>query len=35
MLSLLVGLAYLVPTALAVSFMLWVFWNFCKQFRRH
>ena len=34
--DLLVGLAYLIPTALAVAFMVWVFWNFCKQqFRRH
>lgn len=34
--SLFVGLAYFIPTALAVGFMLWVFWNFCKQsMRRH
>jgi hypothetical protein len=32
--SLLVGLAYLIPTGLAVAFMLWVFWNFSKQFRK-
>jgi len=30
----LVELAYLVPTSLAVLFMLWVFWNFCRQFRK-
>ncbi len=35
MYSVLVGLAYLIPTALAVAFMVWVFWNFCRQFRRH
>ena len=29
--SLLVLLAYLIPTVLAVSFMLWVFWNLCMQ----
>ncbi len=32
--SLFVGLAYFIPTALAVTFMLWVFWNFCKQSMR-
>jgi hypothetical protein len=34
MLSVFEGLAYLIPTSLAVAFMVWVFWNFCKQFRR-
>jgi len=29
--SLLVLLAYLVPTGLAVSFMMWVFFNLCRQ----
>ncbi|HXR40220.1 MAG TPA: hypothetical protein VN776_14065 [Terracidiphilus sp.] len=29
--SLLVELAYLIPTSLAVSFMLWVLWNFFLQ----
>jgi hypothetical protein len=33
--SLLVLLAYLIPAALAVTFLLWVFWNLCLQsFRR-
>jgi hypothetical protein len=34
MLDLLVVLAYIVPTTLAVVFMLWVFWNLCLQFRK-
>jgi hypothetical protein len=29
--ELLVELGFLIPTSLAVLFMLWVFWNFCKQ----
>ena len=32
--SFLVGLVYLIPTSLAVGFMLWVLWNFSKQSRR-
>lgn len=32
--SLLVLLAYLVPTSLALVFMLWVLWNFTVQMRR-
>lgn len=29
--DLLVVLAFLIPTALAVAFMLWVLWNLCLQ----
>jgi len=29
--DLLVGLAYFIPTALAVGFMLWFLWNLCLQ----
>jgi hypothetical protein len=34
MLNFVIELLYLIPTSLAVTFMLWVFWNLCKQNRR-
>jgi hypothetical protein len=29
--NLVLDLVFLIPTSLAVTFMLWVFWNLCKQ----
>jgi hypothetical protein len=29
--NLVIGLIFLIPTSLAVTFMLWVFWNLFKQ----
>jgi hypothetical protein len=34
MLDLLLRMLLLVPVALALYFMLWAFWNFCKASRR-
>jgi len=25
-------IAVVIPTVLAVAFLIWVFWNFCKEF---
>ena len=32
--SLVEELSLLVPSTLAVSFLVWFFWNLCKQYRR-
>jgi hypothetical protein len=32
--DLLIEVLYFIPTSLAVTFMVWVLWNLCKQFRK-